>query len=103
MPGTRLSGDKLVLRVLREGRRVDTPWATVYYLPAEELRLGFRAPRRVGKAVVRNRARRRLREALRRLSLPPGYYMVIVKRAAAEAAWEELLSGLSESLSRLGS
>ncbi len=98
-----MSGDKLVLRVLREGRRLDTPWATIYYLPAEETRLGFRAPRRVGKAVVRNRARRRLREALRQLSLPPGLYMVIVKRAAAEAGWQELLSGLSEALSQLSS
>jgi ribonuclease P protein component len=50
-----------------------------------DLGLGFTASRRVGKAVARNRARRRLREAARAI-LPgpakPGYNYVIVARPA---------------------
>ena len=45
-------------------------------------RLGVTATRRLGKAVVRNRARRRLREAFRQLRplLPGGYDYVLVAR-----------------------
>jgi ribonuclease P protein component len=36
--------------------------------------------RKVGNAVVRNRVRRRLREALRQLPIRPGFDVVIVAR-----------------------
>ena len=56
-------------------------------------RLGFTVPRAFGKAVVRNRAKRRLREALR-VRLPeigPQWDIVInPRRATLTAAPEEL-------------
>lgn len=60
----------------------------------------------MGNAVVRNRARRRLREAARQI-LPahaaPGHDFVLVARAGtAERPWTELLGDLSAALKRLG-
>jgi ribonuclease P protein component len=51
-------------------------------------RCGFVVSRRVGKAVVRNTVRRRLREIVRRLlaQLPPGWDLVLSARPAAAAA-----------------
>ena len=46
-------------------------------------RYGFSVSRRVGKAVVRNRIRRRLREILRQSPLKTGWDMVFIARPAA--------------------
>jgi ribonuclease P protein component len=49
-------------------------------------RYGFVTSKRLGKAVVRNRVRRRLREAVRALPARPGWDVVISARAAAAQA-----------------
>lgn len=75
--------------------------------PGEPLvRVGLTASRKVGNAVVRNRARRRLREAARQI-LPvfatPGHDFVLVARAAtAERPWTDLIGDLTAGLKRLG-
>ena len=50
------------------------------------LRYGLVTSRRVGKAVARNRLRRRLRESLRKLPLKSGWDIVFIARPAAAAA-----------------
>jgi len=70
------------------------------------IRLGLTASRKVGNAVVRNRARRRLREAARQI-LPhfvmPGHDFVLVARGGtAERPWLDLLGDLTAGLKRLG-
>lgn len=70
------------------------------------LRIGLTASRKVGNAVVRNRARRRLREAAR-LILPahaaPGHDFVLVARGdTATRPWDDLLGDLRAALKRLG-
>lgn len=70
------------------------------------LRIGLTASRKVGNAVVRNRARRRLREAAR-LILPahaaPGHDFVLVARQdTATRPWTDLLGDLTAALKRLG-
>lgn len=69
------------------------------------LRVGLTASRKVGNAVVRNRARRRLREAARQV-LPlhalPGHDLVLVARAeTATRPWPDLLGDLCAALRRL--
>lgn len=71
----------------------------------DEIGLGFTASRRVGKAVARNRARRRLIEAARAVLPGParaGYNYVIVARAAV-LTWpfDRLLNELHTAFARL--
>jgi ribonuclease P protein component len=66
-------------------------------------RYGFVTSRAVGKAVVRNRVRRRLREAVRPLSLKDGWDIVVIaRRSAAEATYRELRESLASLLTRAG-
>src|SRR2546422_10348804 len=72
-----------VRRVIREGRRMPGKRMVLYVLPGEgQVRAGFVSGRRVGGAVVRNRARRRMKEAWRVLSPPTagGFDGVFVAR-----------------------
>jgi ribonuclease P protein component len=55
-------------RVYKQGRRHFASHMTVFYLPrpeAEGIRVGFTVGKVLGGAVVRNRMKRRLREAVR--------------------------------------
>lgn len=56
--------------------------------PGAPFRIGFTASRKVGNAVVRNRAKRRLREMARtfHLPFPPGVDMVLIAKTAAASA-----------------
>ena len=49
-------------------------------------RYGFSVSRRVGKAVVRNRVRRLLREILRLIPLKSGWDLIFIARLAAATA-----------------
>jgi len=74
--------------------------------PGEAVRLGLTASRKVGGAVVRNRARRRLREAAR-LVLPaaaaPGFDLVLIARSGTlTRPFSALLEDLRRGLARVG-
>jgi ribonuclease P protein component len=60
-------------------------------------RFGISTGRKVGGAVVRNRVRRRIREALRRMDRSPGVgwdILVVARPASAEASYPELKAAL---------
>jgi ribonuclease P protein component len=67
--------------------------------------VGFTATRKVGGAVVRNRAKRRLREAARRLlpllASPGSDYVLIARMGTADRDWTRLLDDVTSALTRL--
>ena len=71
-------------RVYDEGRRRSAALCTVFVRPngLPQSRLGVTTPARLGKAVLRNRLRRRLREVFRRhrAQLPGGWDILVNPR-----------------------
>lgn len=85
--GTRTHGPLFTLFVLQSagpdpGTTGDGPEA-----PARASRLGIAATKKLGGAVVRNRAKRLIREVFRRTEIAPGFDVVIVpKRECLQAS-----------------
>ena len=71
------------------------------------LRVGFTATRKVGGAVVRNRCKRRLRQAARAMvaqhGVPGSDYVFIARQGTADRPWERLLDDVKSALTRLAS
>ena len=110
MPGrlSRLTRRSEFLRVAGRGRKAARPGLVLQALerPGGELRLGFTATKKIGNAVVRNRAKRRLREAAR-LTLatapPQGWDLVLVARdETGRRDWQKLLGDLRGALRQAG-
>ena len=70
----------------------------------EETRFGFSTGRKLGGAVVRNRVRRRIREALRVMapSFQPGWDVLIIARPAIVEADHDALAGAIRRVLRSG-
>jgi ribonuclease P protein component len=93
--------------IQREGFTRSTPLLTarVRRTGLDQTRFGFSTSRALGGAVVRNRVRRRLREALRVMapSFQPGWDVLIIARPALVTADHEALVGtLRRTLERSG-
>ena len=110
MPGRlpRLTRRAEFLRVAGRGRKAARPGLVLQALAAEAgpLRLGFTATKKIGNAVVRNRAKRRLREAAR-LTLAadaaPGWNLVLIARdTTAKRPFGKLLGDLRGALRQAG-
>ncbi|WP_242912289.1 MULTISPECIES: ribonuclease P protein component [Brevundimonas] len=71
----------------------------------DAIRAGFTATKKVGGAVVRNRAKRRLREAARLLLPEYGQsgcdYVLIARMGTADRDWDRLLDDVKSALTRL--
>jgi ribonuclease P protein component len=88
-PSSGLTSQVDIRRVLSHGRRFSGGRLTATVLPREgETRVGFACSRSVGGAVVRNRARRVMREAWRALSdrAAGGYWVMVTARPAIVGA-----------------
>jgi ribonuclease P protein component len=97
------------LRAASRGRKVAMPGVVLQLFARGDdapARLGFTVTKKVGNAVVRNRTRRRLREAARLLLREhpvAGVDLVLVGRDATRARpFAQLIDDLRRALARLG-
>lgn len=91
----RLRKRREFLRVYEQGKKIRGSFVFVYLLENDLAvsRLGLTVSRKVGRPVVRNRVKRRLREVFRRhknLIERPCDVVLNVRRAAAEASYTSL-------------
>ena len=108
-PPGRLKRRAEFLRVAAKGRKVPVHGLVLQALPrddAEPARLGFTVTKKVGNAVVRNRTRRRLKEAARLLLREAplsGVDLVLVGRDHTRARpFAELIDDLRRALAKAG-
>lgn len=96
--------------VYKQGRSAANSAAVVYVLPSKRgrtapSRVGVAAGRRLGKATVRNRVKRRVKEAVRLLwpRVKPGFELIVIARhAAKDIEFIQLQARLQELFERLG-
>jgi ribonuclease P protein component len=69
----------------------------------DRIRVGLVAGKRIGNAVLRNRAKRRLRQAVKLAGLADGNdYVVVAGRSVIDAAYPKLVASLRELAASLG-
>lgn len=101
------------LRVAGTGRKAVAPSLVLQVAPQPEdcrsgtgIRVGFTASRRVGGAVVRNRAKRRLRAAAANVlpyeGRPQIDYVLIARAGTADRPFPALVADLRSALRRVG-
>ena len=95
---------KVAPGLLVQARRHDSRQSPAEGEPA--LRIGYTASKKVGNAVKRNRAKRRMRAAALAVAVPhvpPGHDLVLVARPeTVERPWADLTADLTDCLRRLG-
>jgi ribonuclease P protein component len=97
------------LRVAAKGRKAAVHGLVLQALPQPNmvaLRVGFTVTKKVGNAVVRNRTRRRLKEAARLLlreRVIRGYDLVVIGRDTTRGRkFKSLIEDLSRALDKAG-
>jgi ribonuclease P protein component len=82
-----LKDNRIFQKLYNRGKRSVSPYFALYYRKngKKQTRIGITASTKLGKAVVRNRVRRRIREIIRlaEAGISPGHDIVIVARIRA--------------------
>lgn len=104
----RLTRRSEFLRMTRNARKAVAPGLVLQGLDtaaAAPARVGFTASRKVGNAVARNRARRRLQAAacdiLSARALVGWHYVLIARQATLNRSYDALLQDLDTAITRL--
>ena len=103
----RLRRNTDIRRVHREGRRWHHPLLILFVRANNQdaSRFAVSVSRRIGKAVVRNRCRRRIREVIRRrlAEIEPSWDCLLVARSGLPtASFDEIEAAIDQLLQRAG-
>jgi len=100
----RLQKNRAFQYVYRKGHSVACRDLVLLFAKSRELRVGFSVSKKVGKAVIRNKVKRRLRECFRPFlgDVKTGLYVVVARPTAAKAAFGDLQKDLHYLLKKQG-
>ena len=99
----RLTGSKQFSQIHAEGGSAANRLLVIRYLAndSDYSRFGFLVSKRIGNAVVRNKVKRRLREAVRLNQVKSGWdALFIVRRGAGSAKYQDLKDATDNLLQR---
>lgn len=93
----RLKKRKQFNYLFKHGKSVSVSSLTLVYLPckAKDYKIGYSVSKKIGKAVVRNKTKRRLKEAFRKISdlvLNNYFYVIIPKVSILDLSFDEICS-----------
>ncbi|WP_094550027.1 ribonuclease P protein component [Petroclostridium xylanilyticum] len=102
-----LTENRQFKRIYDKGNSYANNLLVVYFLPnsSSEIRLGITVNKKLGKAVVRNRVKRLIKESyrLKEMYIKEGYDIVFVARVRAkEATYHEISGAMHNLLKRAG-
>ena len=100
----RLTGKKQFTKIRGQGNSAANRFLVIRFLPngLDHSRFGFMVSRRIGNAVVRNKVKRRLREAVRHSPVKAGWDAVFIARRGTEkAGYQELKQAAGNLLHRV--
>lgn len=100
-----LSNSQQFRKVYDQGQRFHTSYFSAFILKndVDELRLGITVTRKIGNAAIRNRCKRRLREALRTridLSDLAGDLVINAKSDLVRAEFTQIVDALEKTVAR---
>ena len=97
------------LRVAAKGRKIPAKGVVVQALARPDqdvVRLGFTVTKKIGNAVVRNRTKRRLREAarlyLREHVVAPADLVLVGREATRGRAFDRLIADIAQAIEKAG-
>ncbi|MFA7610995.1 MAG: ribonuclease P protein component [Sulfurimonas sp.] len=90
--------------IYKKGKDAHSDSVVLFFLPAKEIhKVGFTATKKIGNAVKRNRAKRRLRALFHEFSpsLKDGTYIFVAKQSINEVTHQKLKNDFKKILNRL--
>ncbi|NJK43146.1 MAG: ribonuclease P protein component [Pleurocapsa sp. SU_196_0] len=104
LPVRGLRGDWKFRRLKNKGKPGRGALLSLRWLPSKTraVTAGIVVSKKVGNAVTRNRIRRRIREALRRMDFPGVEAMIVVNPEASKARYGDLLKAIHNAARKAG-
>ena len=90
--------------VYKRGKAAHAKSSVLFYLQGKTYKNGFTASKKVGNAVYRNRAKRRLRALFSEFSpqLTTGTYIFVAKEAIRDVSYDALQKDMQRALKKVG-
>ncbi|BCD60405.1 MULTISPECIES: ribonuclease P protein component [unclassified Nitratiruptor] len=87
----------------KRGIAFHSPYFVLFYIPDKDMRIGFVASKKVGKAVQRNRAKRILKALFIQFfdHFPTGRYVFVAKPKLLETEYKRVCQEMEKTLERI--